>query len=182
MTLCVVVPFTAAVGLGLGAVGAAMIGVGAKARRDVRDALSREQITAVGGMAHPGAPGRSPATRGSLAEVIRSATIEAAGGLTYSETPPFLDSGGQPTADAERALNDQHTGQPVQNPSYELWIRSTTLQSALMQAYVGFRVAEFTAAVGAAFALAGLGLAVAGRPCGHGRGGSIRPSRRRRCH
>lgn len=140
-----------------------MIGAGAKARRDVRDALSREQVTATGEASRLGARMISPGEARELAELIRRATIEAAGGLTYSETPPYLDPAGEPTADAGHALKDERTGQPVANPSYELWIRSTTLQTALMQAYIGFRVAEFTAAVGAAFILAGAGIAIAGR-------------------
>lgn len=141
-----------------------MIGLGIKARHDVGAALSRERITATGGMSRPGATVRSPADARELAEVIRQATVDAAGGLTYSNTPPYLDPGGEPTADEGKALRDERTGRPVPNPSYSLWVQSTTLQTALMQAYIGFRVAEFTAAAGAAFVLTGLGFAMAGWP------------------
>jgi hypothetical protein len=55
------------------------------------------------------------------------------------------------------------TGLPVHNPAYDLWVTSTTLQSALMQAYLAFRIADLTAGLGATLALAGVGIAAAGR-------------------
>lgn len=154
---------TSAVGLGLGVVGATMVVVGVTARRDVRRTLARERITATGDMRQPGVAVRSPRDARDLAEVIRRATVASTGGRTYSETPQYVDAGGEPTGDAGDAARDERTGRPLSNPGYDLWIRSTTLQSALMQAYLGFRVAEFTAAVGGAFALAGVGIAFAGR-------------------
>jgi hypothetical protein len=95
----------------------------------------------------------------TLAELIREQTVEAAGGRTYAETNQFLAPGGSTTPDRASALVDERTGQPVANPDYELWIRSTTLQSALMQAYLAFRLADLTLAVGATFAAAGTGIA-----------------------
>ena len=50
----------------------------------------------------------------------------------------------------------------MENPDHELWIQSTTLQSALLQAYMAFRLSELTVALGAALAAAGVGLAAAG--------------------
>lgn len=141
-----------------------MIRLGLKARHDVEAALTREQIAATGGMSRPGATVRAPDDARELAEVIRRATIDAAGGLPYSKTPPYLAPDGEPTTDAAKALIDERTGRPVPNPSYSLWVQATTLQTALMQAYIGFRVAEFTAAVGAAFVLTGLGFTLAGKP------------------
>jgi hypothetical protein len=42
-------------------------------------------------------------------------------------------------------------------------MQSTTLQTALMQAYMAFRVAESTVALGAVLVVAGAGLAASGR-------------------
>ena len=45
-----------------------------------------------------------------------------------------------------------------------LWLRSTTLQTALVQAYIGSRIAELTIGLGATVLTAGAGLtALAGR-------------------
>jgi hypothetical protein len=98
-----------------------------------------------------------------MAEVIRARTLSAAGGLTYAETPSYLGVDGAPTSDASQALRDERTGAPVESPDHALWIQSTTLQSALMQAYLAFRLAELTAALGAAFVAVGAGLGAAGR-------------------
>ena len=79
---------------------------------------------------------------------------DATAGRTYAQIEPYLDSGGAPTADSADAAKDERTGQPLANPDASLWIQSTTLQSALMQAYMAFRVSESTAALGAAEAAA----------------------------
>ena len=102
----------------------------------------------------------------SLAEFIRQSTVDATAGLTYAQIEPYLDSNGTPTADSASAARDERTGQPLANPDASLWIQSTTLQTALMQAYMAFRVSESTAALGAAILAVGAGLAAAGRRCG----------------
>ncbi|MGH3143811.1 MAG: hypothetical protein ACRDO9_11890 [Gaiellales bacterium] len=79
------------------------------------------------------------------------------------EIEPYLDTGGTPTADSANAARDERTGQPLANPDASLWIQSTTLQTALMQAYMAFRVSESTAALGVVLVAAGAGLAAAGR-------------------
>lgn len=109
----------------------------------------------------PNAPVASGAAARSLAEVIRRRTLEAAGGRTYGETDLFLDAEGNATSDEQRALRDERSGQPVENPAHALWLQSTTLQTALMQAYVASRLAELTVGLGAAFVAVGVGLAAA---------------------
>jgi hypothetical protein len=47
----------------------------------------------------------------------------------------------------------------VANPSYEPWIRSTALQTALQQAYLADAVAALALGVGATFVAAGIGIA-----------------------
>ena len=98
-----------------------------------------------------------------MAELIRQNTVEAAGGHTYAEVDPYVDTDGNTTPDAERAAKDERTGEPVESPAHALWIQSTTLQTALMQAYTAFRLSELTVALGASFVAVGIGLAAVGR-------------------
>ncbi len=139
-------------GAAVGAVGLGLVAVGARARREVRHGLARERIRDGGAVS-------SAAAARSLAERIRQNTVDTTGGLTYTEIEPYVDEAGRPTADASRAARDGRTGQPVENPAHDLWIQSTTLQTALMQAYLACRLAELTVALGATLALVGLGLA-----------------------
>lgn len=139
--------------------GAGLVGVGAWARRDVRHGLARERISVP---LEPGSPGRavrSASDARRLAEVIRSQTVEAAGGRTYAETDQWLAVDGTTTSDQALARVDERTGLPVANPHYLLWINSTTLQTALMQAYLAHRLADLTSGLGALFVAVGSGLA-----------------------
>jgi hypothetical protein len=155
-------PLETAAGLAVGLAGLVFIGTGLWGRREVRRALARERIL------HPGLPeGRANVTSASraraLAELIRQSTIDATSGRTYAEIEPYLDTRGTATADSANAARDERTGQPLANPDASLWIQSTTLQTALMQAYMAFRVSESTAALGVVLVAAGAGLAAAGR-------------------
>jgi hypothetical protein len=49
----------------------------------------------------------------------------------------------------------------VDNPDVRLWLQATTLQTALMQAYLAFRLAELTAGLGAVLVAVGGGLSAA---------------------
>lgn len=153
----------AGAGTGVALVGLGLVGVGLWARRDVRQALAEEHIVGTGSMKPPNAPVTSAEAARSLAAVIRERTVAAAGGKTYAETPEYLARDGGTTSDQEQALVSEATGLPVHNPAYDLWVTSTTLQSALMQAYLAFRIADLTAGLGATLALAGVGIAAAGR-------------------
>jgi hypothetical protein len=81
----------------------------------------------------------SGAAARSLAEQIRESTLAAAGGRTYSEV-----------ADGES--------------EQRLWLQSTTLQTALIQAYTSAKLAELLLGLGAVFVAAGAGIAAAARP------------------
>jgi len=129
------------------------------ARLDVRRALARERIVL---SLEPGSPSRTVASASAaraLADLIREQTLGDTQGRTYAETDQYLASDGSTTSDRAAALVDERTGQPVANPEYELWIRSTTLQAALMQAYLAFRLADLTLAAGVIFVAAGAGIA-----------------------
>lgn len=147
-----------AAGTALMLVGLGLLGAGAWARQEVRKGLVREHITAPG---EDGTIVSGASAARSLAELIRERTIASTGGRTYSETDEYLALDGSTTADSAVARRDEVTGVAVANPDIELWIRSTALQTALMQAYLAFRLADLMVAVGGSFALAGIGLRAA---------------------
>lgn len=146
-------------GVGTALAGAGLVSVGLWGRREVRATLARERIV---GPENVGITCGTSAR--SLAESIRRSTLELVDGRTYAETAPYLDRNGNPTSQREDALLDERTGAPVPNPQVTLWLQSTTLQTALMQAYMAARIAELTIGLGAALVAAGTGVtAVAGR-------------------
>lgn len=138
--------------------GFGLVGVGVWARWDVRRSLARERIVMTLGSDAAPALVRSPGAARALAEMIRAGTVEAADGRTYAETDQYLAADGSTTSDVSLALLDERTGRPVDNPAYELWIRSTALQTALMQAYLAFRIADLSIALGAALVATGAGI------------------------
>ena len=153
-------PVAAVSGAGVGLAGVGFVGLGLWARREAGRTLARERIV--------GADGRQqPVTNASqaraLAEFIRRNTVDATGGRTYAEVAPYVDGKGGPTSDAEAAVKDERTGQPLENPDHELWLQSTTLQTALTQAYLAFRLSELTIALGASFVLVGVAIAAGAR-------------------
>ncbi len=149
----------AGAGAGVAVSGLGLLALGAWARREVRLGLARERISAPGG----GAVEDAGSAR-ALAELIREQTLESTGGTTYSEAGEYLAEDGSSTSDVTKALTDETTGAPVKNPDVELWLRSTTLQTALMQAYLAFRISDLMLAVGGALTLAGAGIAASARP------------------
>ena len=152
-----------AAGAAVGLAGAGLVVAGAWARREVRRGLERERIVGTPDTTPPSAPVRSAGAARALAEVIRKNTLAAAGGRTYAEVDPYVAADGGTTVERARALVDERTGAPVESVEHALWVQSTALQTALLQAYLAFRLAEVTAGVGAALAAAGAGIAAAAR-------------------
>jgi hypothetical protein len=150
-------------GAAAGLTGLGLIGLGLWAHRDVKRALERERIVSTPDARPPNALVTSAAAARSMAEVIRRNTVGATGGRTYAEVEPYLTGEGRPTSYAEAAGRNELTGQLLENPDHDLWIQSTTLQTGLMQAYMAFRMAELTMAMGAGLVGIGLGLVSAGR-------------------
>src|SRR5262245_44284181 len=146
--------------LGLG--GLAFLAVGLWARRTVAQTLARERIVDPGSNGRPSAPVTSGGAARALTETIRSSALAAAGGRTYAETEASLAADGEPTSDADSALKDERTGVPVENPKHALWLQATTLETALLQAYLAFRLADLTIALGGVLTVAGVGLAATG--------------------
>ena len=148
-------------GIGTALAGAGLVSVGLWARREVRSTLARERIFSSSGTDAESVPVTSGTAARSLAEVIRRSTLESTGGRTYAEAEPYLDSDRRPTSDRARAVVDERTGQPVENPEHALWLQATTLQTGLMQAYMGSRIAELTIGLGAVLIAAGTGITAA---------------------
>jgi hypothetical protein len=145
-------------GIGTVLAGAGLVTAGLWARREVRTNLARERIVSPSDTEAASAPVTCGTSARALAEVIRRSTLEATGGRTYSETELYLDAAGEPTSDRDRAQLDERTGLPVENPQHTLWLRSTTLQTALMQAYMAARIADLTIGLGVALLAAGAGV------------------------
>ena len=141
--------------------GAGLVGVGLWARREVRTTLARERIVSSSGTGAEGTTVVCGTAARSLAELIRRSTLESADGRTYAETEPYLDCDGKPTSNREDALLDERTGEPLENPQHALWLQATTLQTALVQAYMGSRIAELTIGLGTALVAAGTGVTAA---------------------
>ena len=150
--------------VGLSGVGFALVGLWA--RREVRRALAEEHIVMPAEAGSAAACVTTGAAARSMAELIRKNTLEATAGRTYSEIPAYVDEEGGPTSEVERAIRDERTGGPLEHPDHELWIQSTTLQTALTQAFIASRLAELTVALGTTFAAVGIGLAATGRRAG----------------
>jgi hypothetical protein len=153
----------ATTGVGVVLSGVCLFGVGLWARRDIRRALARERINAPVGAGGASRPVTSASAARGLAELIRDQTLASTDGRTYAETDEYLAADGSTTGDASLAMRDEATGVPVRNPDVDLWLRATTLQTALMQAYLAFRLAELMIALGGSLVLAGIGLGAAGK-------------------
>ena len=152
-----------ATGIGVSLAGVGFTGLGLWARREACRTLARERIADATGSGGDGAAVMSGAAARAMAELIRKNTLETTGGRTYAEIEPYVDAEGNPTSESERAAKDERTGHAIENPHHALWVQSTALQTALTQAYMAFRLAELTVALGVSFVAVGLGLAATGR-------------------
>jgi len=163
------------------AFGIGAIIIGANGRSTVRDNLALEKISGspdmnpkaiaaeakkagVTGVALPTkSVANQPIDNGSRARTfagyMRIHTLESSGGKTYAELPRFATKDGKGTSDEKLALT-QPNGRPVDNPTRNLWITSTSLQTALNTAYFAENVALFSIVMGIALLLTGIGFLV----------------------
>jgi hypothetical protein len=141
--------------VGIGAAGAGVLG-----RETVRDNLAREQIVGTPDSSIPGQKVDTGGEAKAFADVMRKHTLEATGGLTYSQMGRFIATDGKPTDDAKAAKVDQQTGQPVENGLRNMWVTETALTTALNTAYFAEQVALFSIVTGLALLLTGIGFLV----------------------
>jgi hypothetical protein len=104
----------------------------------------------------------------AFASYMRIHTLEATGGLTYSQlgryiakpgTPVKLTDGHGGTSDSASALLNS-AGQPTDNGLRNLWVTETALTTALNTSYMAEQLSLFGVVVGIALLLAGLGFGI----------------------
>jgi hypothetical protein len=95
----------------------------------------------------------------AFAGYMRIHTLEATGGLTYSQLPRFATADGKGTNDETTALKGKN-GQALDNPIRQIWITETALTTALNSSYLAENVAMFGIVVGVALLLTGIGFAI----------------------
>jgi hypothetical protein len=162
--------------------GAVAIVMGVNGRNTVRDSLKQEAIvgtpdmnrTAIAAEAKKaglpvsiklpttdvaGKPITTGARARTFATYMRIHTLEATGGLTYSQLPRFATADGKGTNDETTALKGKN-GQALDNPIRQIWITETALTTALNSSYLAENVAMFGIVVGVALLLTGIGFAI----------------------
>jgi len=97
----------------------------------------------------------------AFASYIRIHTLEATGGLTYSQMGRFATADG-----AAKGTNDPAAaqkgpdGEPVSNGARNIWVTATALTTALNTSYMAEQTALFGIVVGIALLLSGFGFAI----------------------
>ena len=138
--------------------GVTMMVQASAAKADVKAGIAAEKLVVPDdAQGYAGEPVNGPETLRAMADIIREHTLGATEGLVYSEMPrevPQLDESGQPVLD--------ENGEPVMvsNAARAIWITSTTLQTALTQGYMAWKLADLVMGLGALFVLQGLGFGV----------------------
>ena len=173
------------------AFGLAAIVMGVNGRTTVRDSLKLEQIVGssdmtpaaitaaakeaglkdfvVPAIAVADKPINSGDRARAFAGYMRIHTLEATGGLTYSQlgrytakpgTPAKFTDGHGATSDEKYALTDPKTQRPVDNGLRNLWVTETALTTALNTSYMAEQLSLFGLVVGIALLLSGIGFAI----------------------
>jgi len=145
--------------------GLGSIVVGSLGFQEVRDTITRENITAtpdaaeIGVDLEPGEAIDTGAEAKEFAKIIRTHTLEATGGRTYAEMGRYLTATGEETNDEAEAATDEQ-GNPVPNGLRNIWVTSTSLTTALNTSFLAERVALFSIVMGVAMLLTGIGFLV----------------------
>jgi hypothetical protein len=104
-----------------------------------------------------------------FAQYMRIHTLEATGGLTYSQLGRYQASSTAPksatdgrggTNDPKYAATNPKTSQPLDNGLRNLWVTETALTTALNTSYMASQLALFGIVVGIALLLSGIGFAI----------------------
>ena len=105
----------------------------------------------------------------AFASYMRIHSLEATGGYTYAEmgrfqakpdTPKAQLAVGGGTDNAQWAVVDSATKQPVANGARNIWVTETALTTALNTSYMADRLGLFGIVVGVALLLSGIGFVV----------------------
>jgi len=104
-----------------------------------------------------------------FAEYLRIHALESTNGLVYAQMGRFLAKPDAPlketdfnggTSNADYALTDPKTSQPVSNGVRNLWVTEMSLASALNLAYTAEKISIFGIVVGFALLLSGIGFVI----------------------
>jgi hypothetical protein len=93
-----------------------------------------------------------------FAEYMRIHTLEATGGQTYAQMPRYATADGKGTNDTAKALTKN--GQPLDNPTRDLWVTETALTTALNTSFLAEQISLFGIVVGVALLLSGIGFGI----------------------
>ena len=130
----------AALIIGVGALGVGIFGMSYTYNR-----AAEESITTPADAAIPETPVRGPFTMLAQANVIRKHTFNATDGMAYAEMPrqiPQLDDDGNPV------LDENGEAVMVPNTRRDIWVTSTTLQTALLLGALGYGLSAFAVVYG----------------------------------
>jgi hypothetical protein len=165
------------------AFGIASIVIGAGGRSAVHNSLAEQKVVGTPDMTPAGIkaeatkagldvskltiPGCSVAnkaiTSGSdarcFAQYMTIHALEATGGKYYAQMPRWATANGEGTNVEAQALRGKN-GQPVDNPSREVWIQETALSTGLNVSYMAGQISLFGIVVGIALLLSGVGFGV----------------------
>jgi len=104
-----------------------------------------------------------------FAEYMRIHTLEATGGIVYAQMGRYAAKPGTPKAqltpdgatnNAQYAVLDPKTHQPVANGARDLWVTETALTTALNTSYMADQLGNFGIVVGIALLLSGVGFLI----------------------
>ena len=93
-----------------------------------------------------------------FAQYMNIHTLEATGGVVYSQMPRYATADGKGTNVPAQALTVK--GQPVDNPARNVWVNETALTTALNTSYMADQISLFGVVVGVALLLSGVGFAI----------------------
>ena len=105
----------------------------------------------------------------AMAQYMHIHALEATGGYTYAQMGIYQAKPGTPksqlevgggTSNADWALVDPTTKQPVQNGARQVWISETALTNALNMSQLASQVSLFGIVVGIALLLTGIGFGI----------------------
>jgi hypothetical protein len=146
--------------------------MGIDGRSVVRDSITAEQIT-FGDATDPAVAKHAKQWAGqqvktgdqarAFAKVMREHTLEASGGLTYSQLGRYQSAANpndpKGTSDPTAAAKDSN-GNPIENAARNTWVTETALTTALNMSYMAEQLSIFGIVVGVALLLTGIGLLI----------------------
>ena len=99
----------------------------------------------------------------AFANIMRTHTLEATGGLTYAQMGRFQSAANpadQKGTNDEAAAAKDESGHPIANGARNIWVTETALTTALNTSYMASQLSVFGIVVGIALLLTGVGLMI----------------------